>query len=124
MQLDKQPLFGSLDIISKELTIFPKLIESVIWNKDVIKAKTDQDEMLYATDLIYYLVKKGIPFREAHEIIGELVKYSIESGKKIRTMTNANLKKISPKLNHNEITALMNPRKSAESRVSIERLQK
>ncbi len=124
MQLDKQPLFGSFDIVEKELKILPGLLESIKWNKNAIKAKIDQDETLYTTDLIYHLVAKGVPFRGAHEIIGRLVKHSLESGKKISAMTDAHLAKVSPKLKHKEIVALMNPKTSVESRISIDRTRK
>ncbi|MDP3789907.1 MAG: argininosuccinate lyase, partial [Candidatus Omnitrophota bacterium] len=121
MQLDKQPLFSSVDIVSSELAVLPGLVETIKWNKDAIKSKVDSDETLYATDLIYYLMKKGMPFREAHETIGQLVKYSINSGKKIHAMTDADLKKVSAKLKHKEIAPLMNPKVSVESRISIDR---
>ena len=75
MQLDKEPLFNSFEIVLNELGVLTKLIETIKFNKNKIKEHLN-DEALYATDLVYYLVNKGVAFKEAHRIIGELVRYS------------------------------------------------
>lgn len=121
MQLDKLPLFGSFDIIEKELSILPGLIETLKWNRKLIERRIDEDETLYATDMVYYLVGKGIPFREAHDIIGGLVRESLETGGKIKNMTDGELARFSRKLKRSEIVKLMNPKTSVTSRVSIKR---
>ena len=121
MQLDKPPLFSSFEIIEKELKVLPKLIKTLNWNEDVIKNKIEEDETLYATDLVYYLIEKGEPFKKAHDTIGKLVRDSIETGRKIRNMSNRELKRFSNKLKHSEIVKLMNPIKSVESRKSVDR---
>ena len=121
MQLDKPGLFSSLDIIKSELEVLPDLIESLSWNKKVIKERIENDEAFYATDILYHLVKKGIPFLNAHELVGKLVKYSGDTGQKIKDMNDKTLSKISGKLKHNEIVKIMNPETSVKSRTSIER---
>jgi len=121
MQLDKPALFSSLDIIEKELMVLPGLIETLKWNKKVIRETIEKDETLYATDLLYYLVGKGLAFKDAHDVIGELVKYSLNSGRKITDMKDAELLQFSGKLKHNEIAKLMDPVVSVRSRVSVER---
>ncbi len=121
MQLDKVPLFGSIDIISKELKVLAKLVESLKWNRNNIKQKIEKDESLYATDLVYYLVRKGIPFKRAHHIIGRLVRFSVEKEKKIKNMKDEELRRFSDKLRRSEIVKLMNPEVSVKSRVSIKR---
>ncbi|NQT00294.1 MAG: argininosuccinate lyase [Candidatus Omnitrophica bacterium] len=76
MQLDKAPLFGSLETLSLNLEVLAELIRT---------AKVDHaqaliicsDEFLYATDLAEYLVKKGIAFKQAHNIVGELVVFAL-----------------------------------------------
>ena len=121
MQLDKPGLFSSLEIVKKELQVLPGLIETLKWNKKVIEERAENDEALYATDLVYHLVKKGIPFKTAHDTIGKLVKFSFTSGKKIKEMTDRELKKISDKLKQKEIVKLLNPKTSVKSRISIGR---
>ena len=121
MQLDKPGLFSSLDIIKGELEVLPDLVESLNWNKKVIKERVENDEALYATDILYHLVKKGIPFLNAHELVGKLVKYSGDTGQKIRDMNDKTLSRISGKLKHNEIVKIMSPETSVKSRISIER---
>lgn len=120
MQLDKPALFSSLEIASKELKILSKLITTLKWNKKNIKKATD-NETLYATDLVYYLVKKGTAFKKAHDIIGKLVKFSLGTNRKIRDMKASELKRFSNKLKHNEIIKLMDPVVSVKSRVSVQR---
>ena len=124
MQLDKPPLFNSFEIIEKELRILPKLIETLKWNKDVIKKRIEEDETFYATDFVYYLVKKGMPFKKAHDTIGKLVKESLDTRRKIKEMSDTELKRFSDKLKHTDIIKLMVPIKSVKSRISVGRSKK
>lgn len=124
MQLDKEPLFNSFEIISNELGVLTGLIETIKFNKSKIKEHLN-DEALYATDLVYYLVDKGAAFKDAHTIIGELVRYSIESGASIKDIEESVLKKdFSDKIVKAELEKLFNPKKSVESRKSIKRVKK
>ncbi len=127
MQLDKPPLFSSFEIIEQELEILPKFIKTLKWNKKAIEDAIKDDETLYATDLVYCLIKKGVSFKEAHNIIGKLVKFSLDSGRKIKEMSNPELAKFSDrvgligKLNQREIAELMDPETSVKSRISVVR---
>ncbi len=121
MQLDKPPLFSSFEIVTKELKVLPKLIKTLKWNKKAIEKKIKDDETLYATDLVYHLIEKGIPFKKAHDIIGELVKFSLDTDRKIKDMKDQELKKFSDKLKHDEIVKLMDPKTSVDSRISVDR---
>ncbi len=121
MQLDKEPLFASIDIVTKELKILTKLIGKLKWNKKEIEEKVVGNETLYATDLVYHLVKKGIPFKNAHDIIGKLVTASLKSGKRIKDMKDKELHKFSGKLKISEIKKILNPEVSVKSRISVKR---
>ena len=124
MQLDKEPLFNSFEIISNELGVLTGLIETIKFNKDKIKEHLN-DEALYATDLVYYLVNKGVAFKEAHTIIGELVRYSIENNIPIKRIQENILKKdFSNKIVKAELENLFDPIKSVKSRKSIKRVKK
>ncbi|MBM3254147.1 MAG: argininosuccinate lyase, partial [Candidatus Omnitrophica bacterium] len=95
MQMDKEPLFDSVEIIKTELHVLTKLLPTIKLNKANIK-KQLEDESLYATDLANYLVKNKVPFRNAHEIVGKMIKESLAQDKKIRKMKDRELKKYSP----------------------------
>lgn len=120
MQLDKEPLFNSVDIVSKELKVMAGLIETLKFNKDKIKEQIE-DEALYATDLVYYLVEKGVAFKTAHTIVGKLMKYTIDNSLKIKSMVQSELEKFSDKFVKSEIAKLFDPKVSVESKKSIKR---
>jgi len=119
MQLDKPPLFSSFEIIEKELKVLPPLIESLTWNKKRIANTIKEDESLYATDFVYYLIKeKGIPFKTAHDIIGQVISESIEVNG-MKNLPEKALKKIHKDLVKKELMDLMDPVKSVNSRISV-----
>ncbi len=120
MQLDKQPLFNSFEVITDEIKIITGVIKSVKFNKDKIQEHLN-DESLYATDLVYFLVKKGIPFTYAHETIGKLICYSIENNLSIKDMPQSVLNKFSTKLIKKEIVKIFDPLGSVKSKISIKR---
>ncbi len=120
MQLDKEPLFDSFNIVISELEVLKGLVETIKFNSVKIEEHLE-DEALYATDLVYYLVDKGVPFKEAHSIIGRLVKHALDSSIEIKSMTGAELGKFSGKFIHKEIIKLFDPKVSVESKKSIKR---
>ncbi|MDD4894272.1 MAG: argininosuccinate lyase, partial [Candidatus Omnitrophica bacterium] len=120
MQLDKEPLFNSFEIVSSELKVLSGLINTLKFNKANI-AEHLKDEGLYATDIVYYLVGKKVPFKEAHTIVGKLVKYSLENEIQIKDMPESLLKKFSNKFVKKEIVKLFDPLVSVKSKKSIKR---
>ncbi|MFA5357146.1 MAG: argininosuccinate lyase [Candidatus Omnitrophota bacterium] len=121
MQLDKEPLFNSFDIIFQELKVLNGLVKTLRFNREKISVHLE-DESLYATDLVYYLVKKGVPFKKAHTLVGELIKYSIDKNIQIKAIPEDLLKeKLSDKIVKKDILELFDPRKSVESKLSIKR---
>lgn len=78
MQEDKEVTFDSIDTINMCLPIFTKMISTMTVNKTVMKAGADGG-FTNATDAADYLVKKGLPFRDAHEVIGRLVLYCVNN---------------------------------------------
>ena len=77
MQEDKEPLFDSIDTIKAALEINAAMLDETKVNAQRA-AQAVRDPMLLATDLADYLVRAGIPFRQAHEIIGKLVAHCLE----------------------------------------------
>ncbi|MDP1852720.1 MAG: argininosuccinate lyase [Candidatus Omnitrophota bacterium] len=120
MQLDKEPLFNSLEIVSSELKVLTGLIKTLKFNKEKI-AEHLKDESLYATDLVYYLVDEGIAFKNAHTIIGKLIKYSLDNEILIKDMPENLLKKFSDKIVKKEFVKLFDPLVSVKSKKSIKR---
>ncbi|MDD4980880.1 MAG: argininosuccinate lyase [Candidatus Omnitrophica bacterium] len=120
MQLDKEPLFNSFEIVSSELKVLSGLIKTLKFNKPKIEEHL-KDEGLYATDIVYYLVDKKIPFKEAHTIIGKLIKYSLGNEIKIKDMPENLLRKFSNKFVKKEIVKLFDPLVSVKSKKSIKR---
>jgi argininosuccinate lyase len=120
MQLDKEPLFGSIEIVLAELKVLKGVIMTLKFNKAKIEEHLE-DESLYATDLVYYLVKKGVAFKTAHTIVGKLIKFSLDNAIEIKSMTDSELKHFSEKFHRKDLLRLFNPRVSVESKRSIRR---
>ncbi|CUA78821.1 argininosuccinate lyase [Anoxybacillus suryakundensis] len=79
MQEDKEGMFDTVQTVIGSLKIFTGMIETMTVRTDVMEKATRQD-FSNATELADYLAKKGVPFREAHEIVGKLVLTCIERG--------------------------------------------
>lgn len=118
MQLDKEPLFSSFEIIQKELKILAELLPKITFKKKNIE-KALQDECLYATDMVDYLVKKGVAFKDAHTIIGKLISYKLKSRADIKTMDDKKLKEFHPLLNHKVMVKIIDAKESVRSKKSI-----
>ncbi len=79
LQEDKEPLFDSIDTVKLALKVNAEMITEMAINVEECKAAAS-DPLLLATDLADYLVKNGVPFRSAHELVGKAVAMSVESG--------------------------------------------
>jgi argininosuccinate lyase len=97
LQLDKPPLFDAIDTVKDILDIFVALFQSIVIEKEAIAAKL-MDESLFSVDIVEYLIKKGVSYRQAHDIVGKMVRDCLDKGKKISSLTPVQLKKYSPKL--------------------------
>jgi len=82
MQEDKEPLFDSIDTIKGSLKIFAAMIDQMQVKADNMRAAASQG-FSTATDVADYCVRKGLPFRQAHEVVGKTVRYCVETGKDI-----------------------------------------
>lgn len=86
LQEDKGPVMDSMIIVSECADILSKVIATMTVNKDAMLASVEKG-FINATDLADYLVTKNIPFREAHGIVGECVRYCIDNKKKLESLT-------------------------------------
>ena len=97
MQEDKEPLFDAIDTTKNSVKIMAELVKNIKPNHKRAKELVQQG-FLTATDLADYLVQKGIPFRDAHEIVGKAVAYAIENNKNLEELTLEELKSFCPKI--------------------------
>jgi len=85
LQEDKEGLFDSVDTLLSTLDVFVGMVGTAKVKGEKIGLAAEEDYIL-ATDLADYLVKKGVPFREAHGIVGGLVQHAIENGKSFKEL--------------------------------------
>ncbi len=95
MQEDKEPVFDSYFQFAKSLGILIKIMDSITINKNRFIEELNGDFIL-ATDLAEWLVLKRVPFREAHKIVGEVVKYAEDNKLKLNELEIEDLMKIHP----------------------------
>ena len=92
-QEDKEALFDSIHTLDRTLNVFARMLENITFREDVLREQLTKG-YIEATDIAEYLVGRGIPFREAHEIVGNLVKYCEACGKTFAEVTRADLKNL------------------------------
>jgi argininosuccinate lyase len=93
-QEDKEPLFDSVDTVKGCLRAFADMVPAIQSNPPQMRAAALRG-FSTATDLADYLVRKGVAFRDAHEIVGLAVAYGIEQGKDLGEMSLAELRRFS-----------------------------
>ena len=117
MQEDKEALFDSVDTVRAALEVFSAMLPKIEINRARMEAAAS-DPNLLATDLAEYLVKKGMPFREAHEIVGKLVAHGAKAKLPLNQISIAELKKVSP-LFDVDVANLFDVRRSLAARTAI-----
>ncbi len=95
MQEDKELTFDAIDTVKGCVALFTGMLKTMRFNKDVMKVSAMKG-FTNATDAADYLVNHGVPFRDAHGIIGRLVLYCIEKDRSIDELSLEELKAISP----------------------------
>lgn len=120
MQLDKEPLFASVEIIKNELKIMAKFVKGIKLNKKVID-QTLNDESLYATELVEYLVFQGVAFKNAHDIVGKLIRYSKDKNIEIKSISDKQLRSFHSKLSKKVVKEIMHAKHALSSKKSINR---
>jgi len=117
MQEDKEALFDSVDTVRAALEVFSAMLPKIEINRSRMEAAAS-DANLLATDLAEYLVKKGTPFREAHEIVGKLVAHAAKTKSPLNQIPIAKLKKASP-LFDIDVANVFDVRRSLAARTAI-----
>ncbi len=105
MQEDKEAIFDAIDTVKMCLPVFNKMISTM---------KVNKEKMLHAagggftnaTDAADYLVRKGLPFREAHEVIGRMVLYCVNNKKSLEQLSLEELKQFSERIEEDIFEAI------------------
>ena len=95
LQEDKEGLFDAVDTLKTSLVIYGAMLQNVSVNREAMLAALRRD-FSNATDMADYLVKKGLPFRQAHEVVGKTVFYCIDNGKVLTDLTMEEFTNFSP----------------------------
>lgn len=95
LQEDKEPLFDSFETISLALRVNTEMVAAMRINPERCAAAV-ADPLLLATDLADYLVRRGVPFRHAHELVGKAVAIAVGSNTPLHELTPEQFRAISP----------------------------
>ena len=95
MQEDKEGLFDTVDTLHSTLRVFAEMVKTIKVNVKRVRDAIKKDYIL-ATDLADYLVRKGVPFREAHSVITKLSEYAIASDKSFHELSLSEYHNFSP----------------------------
>lgn len=114
LQDDKKPLFESIDLVIDELDIMAGLVSTIKLDKEK-GLEALEDEFIYATDIAEYLVGSGVSFKDAHDIVGKIVKHCSDSSINISDLSVSELRGFSPKLKE-DVWSILNPERSVKGK--------
>ncbi len=117
MQEDKEPMFNTVDTVKSCLEIMIEMMRNLKFKPENMKKAAVEGHTL-ATDLADYLARKGVPFRQAHEITGEIIRYAEQKDREIFELSISELKRFSSKIEE-EALELLNLEGSVTSRKSL-----
>ncbi|MCX6030257.1 MAG: argininosuccinate lyase [Chloroflexi bacterium] len=116
LQEDKEPLFDAVDTLALALPVAQGVLETLTIHPDRMAAALG-DELL-ATDLADALVRAGVPFRQAHHLVGQVVRRSEETGCALRALPLADLQAIDPRFTA-DVAAIWDFERSVEQRAAV-----
>jgi argininosuccinate lyase len=116
LQEDKEPLFDAIDTLELSLSVAAAMLATIRFDRERMAAAAS-DELLAATDVADLLVRRGVPFREAHGIVGGLVRGALERGKQPSELSEQELAELAPQLD-GEFYDLLRQGAWLESKVS------
>lgn len=116
MQEDKEGMFDTVKTLDGALRLLAPMIETMTVNTAKMKAAVQQDYS-NATDIADYLAKKGVPFRDAHEVIGKIVLYAIQQNKYLLDLSMVEYKQFHPEFGE-DIFSVLDPTNVVAARES------
>jgi argininosuccinate lyase len=114
LQEDKEAVFDVVDTTRSSLKIFEEMVSTMKVHADVMEGAAKKG-FLTATDLAYYLVGRGVPFREAHRIVGEIVSYCEDSNMELEYLSLTQLKQFSDAFTY-DVTRILSSRSSVTAK--------
>jgi argininosuccinate lyase len=105
LQEDKEALFDALDTVTASVSLYAELIKGLVIRRAAI-AQAAESGFLLATELADYLVMKGVPFREAHAAVGRVVRYCMDRGRDLRSLTLTDLRSFSDRFEKDALDAV------------------
>jgi argininosuccinate lyase len=117
LQEDKPPLFDSVTTVTDALQVFAAMLPELTINAARMESAAN-DPNLLATDLAEYLVKKGMPFREAHEAVGKLVARALNAKQALNNVSLLEMQEISP-LFKDDVVKVFDVRASLAQRTAV-----
>jgi argininosuccinate lyase len=94
MQEDKEPFFDSVDTLEAILGVLPPMVATLAFRADRMRRAAGEN-FATATDMADYLVRKGLPFRQAHDVVGRIVRYGLEQGRDLLELSATELRRFS-----------------------------
>ncbi len=94
-QEDKEPLFDTVDTVMGSVRAFADMVPAIRPRREAMRAAA-REGFATATDLADYLVRRGVPFRDAHEVVGRAVRLGLDSGRDLAELELAELQGLSP----------------------------
>jgi argininosuccinate lyase len=116
LQEDKEPLFDAVDTLELCLRVATGMLDGITFHRERMAAAAS-DDFIAATDVADALVRQGVPFREAHGIVGGLVRGAVERGRTLSELSDAELGELVPQLD-GSLRDLLRPESWLESKVS------
>ena len=116
LQEDKEHVFDAADTLERSLTAARGMLQTIRFDRQRLAAAAD-DELLAATDIADLLVRRGLPFRQAHAVVGGLVRSALASGRRLSEIGQDELRAASPLLDQ-EFYALLRERAWLQSKMS------
>jgi argininosuccinate lyase len=105
LQEDKEPLFDSVDTLAAMVSVLPPLVSTLSFRPERMRQAAGEN-FATATDVADYLVRKGLPFREAHEVVGRIVRYGLEQGRDLLQLSVAELRRFSDLIDQDVVDAM------------------
>ena len=116
MQEDKEAVFDALDTVKICLELFASMLDTATFRVQVLRDAVSKG-FINATDCADYMVKKGLPFRSAYKVVGQLVAYCIENQKTLETLTLEEFQKADP-IFENDVYDAIDPDVCVAGRIS------
>src|SRR5690606_24753096 len=104
-QEDKEPLFDTADTLLMTLEIYADMLRGIKVDKEAMRVAATEG-FATATDLADYLVKKGMPFRDAHEVVARAVRHAVEHDCDLADLSLADLQQFSPQIGEDVFAVL------------------